>query len=391
MIKIAVVDNFNDSSLSVKWNSLLGQTLNPLPFQRYEWAKNYWKYFSKTNEYLCIILAYDGTDLIAVLPLIRTKGKLFAFDDFSFLGSSVYDYFDFIIKEGKEGEVVEAILGYLGENHPGFRFYCKNIIANSNTRRYLSRIISERAVDGRIYSEDAVPVMWISGLRQVSDLKIKKSLSYDISRNIRRLRSLGELSLQRPDDINSAMRLLETFFQQHKERWESAGGYSAYVFKARQQFTRDLISDFFAEKIANIYTLLLDSRPIATCLTLTYRGRFLYLSPAFDSRYASYSPGKVLLYKLVNHCIAQQYAIFDFGIGREPYKLQWPCEIIDLYSFFVYSNGGGLFNFWIKMRTGLRMYYSLKLHPFLRKFKTAVYIWRFFRRAQGSLSQGRRS
>lgn len=382
MIRVDSVNNFKDPLLKDRWNSLLDVSDNSFIFQRYEWAKNCWEYFARPNEELSILLVYDDEDLLAVFPLKIIKTKLLGCRDFSIVGSSVYDYFDFIIKNGFERRVIDAVFAYLRKNYGFFRLALKNITVNSASRIYLSELLNERMIDGCIYCEDTVPLMRLPHSKEGLRLKIKKSLKADISRNLKRLHSLGSLSLRHCDDLDKAVQMLDFFFRQHKERWESVGGYSGYIFKERQQFTKDLMRDLFVSKIANVYVLLLGSEPIATCLALSFKDRFVYLSPTFSTRYSSYSPGKILLYELVNHCIMHDIKIFDFGIGMEAYKLQWPCEISMLHTFFIYSARRKLSILPMKCCTELKMFYNLKMLPVMRRCKIAVGIWRFLRRKQ---------
>lgn len=381
-MKIELIRDFQDPLLEEKWNNLLNLSYEPLVFQRYEWAKKCWKHFSGDNEELCIFAAYDNSEIIGLLPLKRKKSKLGNYNMFTSVGSEIYDYTDFLIKKDEEEKVIKEILIYLKENYHPFRFVARNILGSSASCRYLSFALKENRINGWVYSEDVVPVLRLPNLKEGLRSVMKKSLRNDIFRQIRHLSVQGKLTLERCDSLEKALQMIDIFFLQHTERWESAKGYSAYKFGKRKEFTKDLLIDFFNRRIANVFFLLLGSRPIATCFALMFNRRFVYLSPAYDINYANYSPGKILLYKLTEYCVEENYRIFDFGIGKEPYKLQWRCGLSNLHTFFIFSEGKGLMSYLVKARTRLSMFYTLKFLLFCRKFKFAVYLWRLYKRKQ---------
>lgn len=383
-LKIELIRDFQDPFLEGKWNNLLSLSYEPLVFQRYEWTKKCWMRFLGQNEELCILAAYDDSELVGLLPLKRKRSKLGNYNMFNFVGSDIYDYTDFLIKNGKEEEVIKEILTYLKKNYHPFRFVARNILGGSASCRHLSFAIKEDRVNGWIYSEDVVPILMLPSIKEGLGSVMKKSLRNDVSRQIRHLSAQEKITLERCDSLEKALRMIDVFFLQHAERWESAKGYSAYKFRERKEFMKDLLIDFFDSGIANVFFLLLDSKPIATCFAMMFNRRFVYLAPSYDINYANYSPGKILLYKLTEYCVEKDYRIFDFGIGKEPYKLQWRCVLSDLHTFFIFSEGRTLIGYLVKAQTRLSMLYMLKFLPFCRRFKFAVYLWRLYKRKQAS-------
>lgn len=386
MLRFEPIHRFEDNQLKDEWNELLSSSRLPIIFQRYEWVSGCWKYFSKPGEGLLVFLVYDCEELIGIIPL-KAKSRRNKYYDFSLIGADVYDYSDLLIKKGKEKDVVDGLLNYLREQYRDFTISLKNIPHDCDSSRYLSKKISEGDIRGYIYSEDCVPYLVLPESKEGFLPKITKRIRADIMRQVNRLSSQGELRLESCANLDEAIKMSDVFFAQHIKRWESSNGYSVYKFKTKKDFLRVLLRGLFAPKIANMFTLFLGSRPIATCFALAFKGRFIYLSPTYDIEYAKYSPGKILLYKLINRCIEEGCEIFDFGIGKEAYKMQWPCRISQLYTFFIFSEKNNLSGFLARAKIRLGMFYLLVALPLLRRCKFAVYLWRLYKRKQPVFNQ----
>jgi hypothetical protein len=69
------------------------------------------------------------------------------------------------------------------------------------------------------------------------------------------------------------------------------------------------------------YTLDHDGRPVAFVLGTCYNGFYRYEEVAYDQAYAQYSPGTVLLFKLIEDLIGcDPPRVLDFGFGEAEYK-----------------------------------------------------------------------
>ena len=69
--------------------------------------------------------------------------------------------------------------------------------------------------------------------------------------------------------------------------------------------------------------VLLDDQPIACHLGMALDGVHHWYKPAFDVRFARYSPGEVLLRNLILAAREDGAQTFDFGLGAEPFKLRF--------------------------------------------------------------------
>ena len=90
--------------------------------------------------------------------------------------------------------------------------------------------------------------------------------------------------------------------------------------RADEQTTRSL-RDLSARGLLRSYLLKIDNRPVAFVIGYQYAGVYSYAEIGFDEELRDYSPGKVLLYLLVEdlHRLNSPL-VLDFGVGDALYK-----------------------------------------------------------------------
>jgi len=76
---------------------------------------------------------------------------------------------------------------------------------------------------------------------------------------------------------------------------------------------------------------------IASGLSFWHKGRRYYYLTHFDPAYARYSPGKILLYRLIEQTFAER-GVFCFGAGTYSYKEDWAQSAGELKAAFIFLN-----------------------------------------------------
>lgn len=380
MFKFEVTQNLKDNCLA-KWDELLTNSRNPLPFQKYKWVSNWWSTFSTPRDKLFIILAYKDDALIGLAPLMYRFKVHPCYAVLRFIGRGYFDYFDFIIKEGEEGEVIHGFFRLINKEFGRFELELKNIFEGSETFKIFRQ---QPALNRLIFFEDIAPHIELPVEKEKFYYRVKGTLRWDISRRERRLKELGDLQFGSCNDIEEAREALEDFFSLHIRKWESGNAYSAFKFIKMRQFMRGMLEAFFPEKIMNLFYLLHNNqKKVAICPGFEMADRFIFYTHTYDPDFARCSPGKILINKLINYSISHKYHEFDFGIGKEPYKLEWPYEIREIYNIYIYTNKCTVVNIFLKLRRYIISNYFLNILPNLRKFHLAVYLWRWFNRKRG--------
>ena len=161
---------------------------------------------------------------------------------------------------------------------------------------------------------------------------IKKRIRSDSERQIRRLKKIGNIKFDIARSINDKKNIIKKMIEQKYGRYEKT--------KVWNMFKIDHYKDFY-EKLAYLYpknfqvhcsSLKVGNEVIATHVGIYDKKTFYYLMPANNlNEWEKYSPGRLLLIKLLEWSINNKLSIFDFTIGGEAYKKIWCNQEISLY------------------------------------------------------------
>ena len=118
----------------------------------------------------------------------------------------------------------------------------------------------------------------------------------------------------------------------------------------RKQYLRTTARDFFAApgvldfyrqiaaperlgRISHLSALTCGRDIVAAHLGFIGRDRFYYVLPGFDTQYRTFAVGLVLLERLMEQCVGQDYQTFDLGEGDYAYKETWTTHRAPLWSY----------------------------------------------------------
>jgi CelD/BcsL family acetyltransferase involved in cellulose biosynthesis len=152
--------------------------------------------------------------------------------------------------------------------------------------------------------------------------------SKDTRRKLRqketKLAAMGRLDYRRAETAEEARAILATFHDLRAARFAAQGIDNPFA-------SRD-IHDFLDEAVTagldsgtppvELHALMLDDRAIAIFGMVTDQTRISGLLTAFDTSgdLARYSPGDILLNRMIAECCARGFRTFDLGAGEAHYK-----------------------------------------------------------------------
>jgi CelD/BcsL family acetyltransferase involved in cellulose biosynthesis len=116
---------------------------------------------------------------------------------------------------------------------------------------------------------------------------------------------------------------LERLFKLHTARWSERRQTGVFADSATRRFYLDAVPRLVARDQAWLLELMFDGTPVASLLALHGHERVHYYVGGFDSRYATFSPGRLLIAALFERAVAQGYEEVDFLRGVERYKYDW--------------------------------------------------------------------
>ncbi|MBI3523850.1 MAG: GNAT family N-acetyltransferase [Betaproteobacteria bacterium] len=332
------------SGLESEWNDLLDRSPGHSIFQTFPWHICWWRVFGGSHE-LLVILGYADARLAAIAPMMITRGK----DPLGrtqnhvcFIGGENHasDYCDFIIDPEIPG-ALEALLENLCTRSTAYnRIDLSNLPGHSPNHAGILEYFKRRSIKAGIeYVVDA-PVR-ILGDRQAD---IKAANKSSLKRHTGFFRKSGELRFHRCGSEEEILGYLEQFFEQHKSRWARTASPSQFFNSDQRNFYRELVREVFPHGWLRFDVVLFDGAPLAFHFGFEYRRCFIWYKPAFDIRFASRSPGEVLIKFLLEDAIEKRLAEFDFTVGSESFKYRFANQVRSVNRIIAFRHAG---DFWI--------------------------------------------
>lgn len=150
----------------------------------------------------------------------------------------------------------------------------------------------------------------------------------DSRRRKRKLAERGALRVASADNLEEALSFLDAMISMKRKKLRDITGADPFAVKAGY-------SDYFIEVTRQLYqtgavhlsAIQLDGTFLSAHWGLLLGERFHQLMPAFreDDEWRFYAPGRLLNEHLIEWSARQGLSHFDFGVGDEPYKMNY-CD-----------------------------------------------------------------
>jgi CelD/BcsL family acetyltransferase involved in cellulose biosynthesis len=327
------------------WSDLVPQSASPWIFSLPGWSIAYLKTFGADCR-LHLVLAWDGGELVGVMPLVEKRGK--AHDLFLTryepIGGQHADYHAPIIKVGLEGHLLEPLLAHLPhnrqvllrwphlpENHPVLPLF-RRYFHSKGWPWVQSFSFCPRYILPRTYAE--IEKTW--GRKHRANLRRKRN----------HLRKMGPVSLEVLEDYQEILNWLPEFFEVHSHKWHTEGLPSQFDDMRVRIYYHEIARQFVGKGL-HVSSLKLGKKRIAYHFGFLHGGWFYEYTKTYRKEYHSYSPGLVHISMLMEYGCGEKWTGYDFLQGDESYKKNWTSEGITCLTFNVGVNGGGLPYQWV--------------------------------------------
>lgn len=309
MARVEIVSSIEElARYETAWNELLLFTDIELPMLSYEWVVSHLEHrLNVDQDWLCV-LVHDEDGLVAVLPLvISTKqiiGRKYKFATPPYLA-------DFLIKPGREGEILPLMVDHLIDSLPGL------FVIDINDVDELSSL----AIYSDLNRTDNFYKVRTSN-RRCSILKTvgshseyENSLSKNFKRVLKRAeKKLGKLSNVRTeiifpsDDHNN---YLDEFLKLEDSGWKGKeGGNAISLSPERIAMKRAMVKRLSSKGSIGWQFLYAEGNLIAAQMSVKFGSGLTIPKIAYDEDYSRYSPGSVILRETI------KYAFQDDEIVR---------------------------------------------------------------------------
>jgi CelD/BcsL family acetyltransferase involved in cellulose biosynthesis len=306
------------AALRPHWDGLLAASGANNPFLTFEWLNAWWANLGG-NARLQTIAVWSDNELIAIAPLMSTRSPGW-FTRLEFLGSghAGSDYLDLIVRRGRESEALDSLADFIASKRQTLRL---EHVPETSLAAHVARRLQDCGWTTSIVANGICPVIDLGGHTWESYLAARGRAHRANVR--RRLRALGDMSLERVTTDAQRDEALSALFAFHEWRFSAQGGSTAFLTPALRAFHQDATRQALERGWLRMYVLRLNGVPAAVMYGFAYNGQFYFYQHGFDERYRNQSIGLVLMALTIRAAFDEGLHTFDMLWGAEPYKWLW--------------------------------------------------------------------
>ena len=306
------------AALRRHWDGLLAASGANNPFLTFEWLNAWWANLGG-NARLQTIAVWSDNELIAIAPLMSTRSPGW-FTRLEFLGSghAGSDYLDLIVRRGRESEALDSLADFIASKRQTLRL---EHVPETSLAAHVARRLQDCGWTTSIVANGICPVIDLGGHTWESYLAARGRAHRANVR--RRLRALGDMSLERVTTDAQRDEALSALFAFHEWRFSAQGGSTAFLTPALRAFHQDATRQALERGWLRMYVLRLNGVPAAVMYGFAYNGQFYFYQHGFDERYRNQSIGLVLMALTIRAAFDEGLHTFDMLWGAEPYKWLW--------------------------------------------------------------------
>lgn len=338
MIKIEKIDDFQQLvSIKEQWNNLLSRSQVNTIFQTFEWISAWWKAFGEDYKLFVLLIKRDD-ELIGIAPLVSYDYSVIGIklQRIQFIGEPWADYLDFIIPQNHENIIAKVVDFLLGSSSNWHSIRFRQLPQSSPTWAVLKSMAESKGLLF-LQSSSISPQVKIEDGWEEYQNSMSKKLRKNIQYSIRSMEKRGALDLQQMDSETESTKMLEEFFALHQKRWQAMKVKSAFSQQKNRAFFSEITKNMSGKDWIDFSVLKWNNRTIAMHFGYRYNKTFYYYIPTFDYDYRKYSPGSILVYKLLEDSFSRKLKLFDFLRGKEPYKELWANTKEVTYAFNLFK------------------------------------------------------
>jgi hypothetical protein len=310
----------DDATLREGWNKLYEKGANYN--LSLSWCETWLKHFKKENQELFIFTIWQDDALKLLAPLYKRKNILYL------IGSNpdLFDGFNILYDDEK---YIKYFFSYIFKKDYQVDF--RYLDMNTEFSKILIKYLYQNKISYTSNIVDTKPNV------NLDNLKIQTKEKSDIKRCKNRAIKNYNSEMKFYYTIDKTEKILNDFIKIHKNRWD--GG----PFEKIQNF--DLfIHDIAKTDLVVLSKLELEDKNIAYHFAYMDSNNILNSAiPSYSNIYNDISPGKVLLFEIIEYCKSHNLKIFDFGRGAEEYKYWFSNDSTILCNLKTLNDKGNFF------------------------------------------------
>jgi CelD/BcsL family acetyltransferase involved in cellulose biosynthesis len=309
------------SNLHKEWDTLLDQSINDVPFLRYDYLETWWRTRGggewPNEAEIAILSANRNNVLVGIAPFFfykqNEKTTLY------FLGSlEICDYLDFVVKPEEVESFIHELMNFI--TSPAFphwdQMILHNMLQTSPAMTALEKAAKQHAFRFTAECEKQSPFISLPGNWEDYLSSIDKKQRHEIRRKMRRAEENTDLSWYVAEKETLLNEEIDAFLQLMSLDPEK----TKFLTAPMREQMRLTMQWAFKENYLQLSFLEIHKQKAAAYFCFNYKNKILVYNSGFDPGFSEYSPGWVLLGNLLRWSNENKIAEFDFMRGNEEYK-----------------------------------------------------------------------
>lgn len=313
-----------------QWTELLDRVSDHTIYQTPEWHRTWLAAFGEAHS-LCVLAAYLEDRLVGIAPLSIYQQKINFINEsvLGFIGGSNFasDYCDFVIDD-EQPKVLESFLVWIQDNSD--QWTVLDLINLREDSCNLGPVIE--SLNPIVKEPYDAPACCFEEEGWPEAVTEKES----VKRHYNRLNREGEVQFDSTLSVDDTLATLDSFFDQHRQRWDGTDTPSLFYSPAQEEFYRGLTKALEEKGWLRFSRLSLDGDVVAYHFGFQYRGRYIWYKPTYNKDYEHLSVGQVLIRSLILEAKRGGASYFDFTCGSEPFKYRFSNDIVKMKRLLVY-------------------------------------------------------
>ncbi len=298
------------------WTRILSLSGEDEVFLRFEWLRPCWETFGDKKE-LLVLEVSEGEKIVGFAPLmVSKKGRPVPLRWVEYIGTGPSDRCAVIAEDGRE-DVHRAVWAHVLKRKGWDRIELRDMREDGPTARALRGSFS-----GGEYVFSIAPYLPLKGSHEEYLKGLSRSTRQGLARYWRRLSSDYDAKFIWDNEESKANENFRTFVELCTARWKGVR-FNVLEIPGMVEFLGKAVRDLARTNNVVFTRLEAGGRTIATQLGFEYRTRYLYYLSGFDPGFSDYSPGTVLMGKVIEECYRRGLEEVDMLRGGEDYKYRF--------------------------------------------------------------------
>ena len=300
------------AELRASWDDLVRAMPRPSPFLLHTWLVEWYRHYGRGSD-LAAWAAFRGDDLVAAFPIVHKpwRGLRVA----RFLGGEQSSLADLLLSPSEEQSTAAALVREAAGDHD----FAELFGLSGDSR--LASIVAPG--DLHLFKRADGPVLELAGdWDELYREKVSSKHRSSYRRRRQQLEKTGAVEFTLARSREAVEAALEDAFRLHALRWTGRPDGSGFATSTGVSFHRAVLPALAQQDVIRLVTLRVDRRAIAFALAFAISERLYGYRLAFDPSFGRYSPGLLVLHRLLEFACEEGLRRVEFLGAADRFKLE---------------------------------------------------------------------